>query len=233
MPDLDFQITGVEPATRGLTPLLQFRLRITSISGREEIQGLLLNAQIQIQSPQRSYSETEKERLFELFGPPEQWGQSLRNRLWTHANTAVGAFTGETQVVLPVLCTFDLNVAATKYFYALETGDVPLLFLFSGSVFYAGGGGFFQIERIPWSKECVYRMPVEAWRALMDQQYPNCAWFYLRRDIFDRLVAFKRRNKLASWDEAISKLLPIETTPEAAEVEEKLYEVSGPVEVPV
>ena len=102
MPDLDFQITGVEPATRGLTPLLQFRLRITSISGREEIQGLLLNAQIQIQSPQRSYSETEKERLFELFGPPEQWGQSLRNRLWTHANTAVGAFTGETQVVLPV-----------------------------------------------------------------------------------------------------------------------------------
>ena|SRR5204863_882435 len=113
MPDLDFQITGAEPAVRGLTPLLYFKLQITASPTTAMIQGLLLNAQIQIQSPQRAYSSQEKERLFDLFGPPEAWGQTLRNRLWTHSTATVGPFTGATQTVLAVPCSFDLNLAAT------------------------------------------------------------------------------------------------------------------------
>src|SRR5207249_3980336 len=111
--------------------------------------------QIQIQSPQRAYSSQEKERLFDLFGPPEAWGQTLRNRLWTHSTATVGPFTGATQTVLAVPCSFDLNLAATKYFYALSSGEVPLLFLFSGSLFYATDDGRLQVERLSWSKECV------------------------------------------------------------------------------
>jgi len=207
MRELDFQIVGVESAANGLTPLLHFRLRITVTPGSERIQGLLLNTQIQIQSPQRIYSSVEKERLYDLFGPPDQWGQTLRNRLWAHANANVGPFDGNVETVLPVPCSYDLNLAAVKYFYALAEGDVPLLFLFSGSVFYATPEGRVSVERISWSKECVYRLPVRTWRDLMEKHYPNSAWLYLQRQCFDQLYAYKRRHGLATWEQTMERLL--------------------------
>lgn len=207
MPDLDFEITGVEPAARGLVPLLHFQLRMTNQPETETIQSIILQVQIQIQSPQRTYSPNEKSKLFELFGPPEQWGQTLRGKLWTHANTTMRTFRGTTDTILPVPCTYDLNIAATKYFYGLEEGEVPLLFLFSGTVFYAGAEGQLQVQQISWNKECTYRMPVQLWKDLMEQHYPNTAWLYLDRDVFERLAEFKRRSGTASWEQAIEKLL--------------------------
>jgi hypothetical protein len=81
MPELNFQITGVEAATRGLVPLMHFKLEVRTANPAESVQGLLLNAQIQIQSPQRAYNVSEKGRLVDLFGTPDRWGQTLRNRL--------------------------------------------------------------------------------------------------------------------------------------------------------
>jgi hypothetical protein len=177
MPDLNFQIVEVKTVARGLTPLLHFKVRVSAAPPNESIHALLLSAQIQLQPTQRTYAAAEKEKLIELFGTPERWGQTLRNRLWAHSNATVGAFTGQTETVLPVPCSYDLNVAATKYFYGLESGEVSLLFLFSGSVFYPGNEGRLQVERISWSKECLYRMPVLVWQQLMDQHYPNVHGF--------------------------------------------------------
>lgn len=207
MPRLDFQITGAEAATRGLTPLLHFRLRITGASTAEPVQGILLTAQIQLQCPQRNYAAAEKERLVELFGPAEVWGKTLRNRLWTHSSTTIGPFSGSAEAVLPVPCSYDLNLASAKYFYALEGGEVSLLFLFSGSVFYSDGAGRLQLQPISWSKECVYPLPVRVWQELMEQYYPNGAWVSLRRDAFDRLYDFKRQRGLATWEETVEALL--------------------------
>ena len=137
MPDLDFKVLGVDAAARGLAPLLHFKIEIVNQTPGEKIQSVMLHAQIQIQSPQRAYTASEKEKLRELFGRPEDWGQTLRNKLLAHANCVVPGFADRTEAVLAVPCTFDLNVAATKYFYALEDGEVPLLFLFSGTVFYS------------------------------------------------------------------------------------------------
>jgi hypothetical protein len=207
MPDLNFQVTGVEPVTRGLTPWLHFKLSVTVSPATETVQALLLHAQIQIQSPQRSYSAPEKERLIELFGPAEDWGRTLRNRLWTHTNATAGAFTGATEMSLPVPCTYDLNIAAAKYFYALENGEVPLLFLFSGSLFYSNADGRLQVERISWNKECVWRLPIQTWRDLMEQHYPESAWLYLPRHLFDQLYAFRRQHGFATWEQTIERLL--------------------------
>lgn len=207
MPELNFKITGVEAASRGLVPLIQFKLQVTTSNPADSVQGLLLNSQIQIQSPQRVYSPSEKERLVDLFGTPERWGQTLRNRLWTHANCTLGAFTGAAETVITVPCTFDLNIAATKYFYALDDGEVPLLFLFSGSAFYLSAEGKLQFERISWDKECAYRMPVKCWKDLMEEHYPGCAWLYLKRDVFDRLYKFRRQNGLATWEQTVEALL--------------------------
>ena len=161
MPDLDFKVTGLEPAVRGLAPLLSFQVEITNTPAEETIHSVMLQAQIQLQVTQRRYTAEEKEKLAELFGPPERWRDTLRTKLWAIAQTIVPAFTGSTTATLTIPCTFDLNVAATKYFYALDDGDVPLLFLFSGTIFYEAADGRLQVQQISWKKECAYKMPVQ------------------------------------------------------------------------
>ena len=198
----------MDQGVRGLTPLLHFQLEVSNVPATESIHTVMLQAQIQIQSPQRIYNPQEKEKLEDLFGTPDRWGQTLRNKLWTHANTCIRTFSGKTEALLPVPCTYDLNVSATKYFYALEGGEVPLLFLFSGTVFYASEAGHLQVQQIPWNNECTYRMPVHVWKALMDHHYPGTAWLSLDRELFDRLYAYRRRRGLATWDQAIEQLLP-------------------------
>ena len=50
----------------------------------------------------------------------------------------IPGFTGTTLVDLQLPCTFDFTVASTKYFHALEAGEIPLCVMFSGTVFYRG-----------------------------------------------------------------------------------------------
>jgi len=207
MPELKFTVTGVEAAARGLLPLLHFSLDISNQPATETIQAVMIQAQIQIQAAQRAYNDEERRNLEELFGTPDRWGQTLRNRLWTHASTTVPPFRGETKVTLPVQCTYDFNVIGTKYFYALEGGEVPLLFLFSGTIFYAGPQGELLVQQISWDKECAYRMPAKIWADLMNHHYPNSAWLSIRRDIFDRLSEFKRQNSLLTWEHVFELLL--------------------------
>ncbi len=207
MPDLGFNVISVEPAHRGLTPLLHFKLAITNTPPTESIQSIMLQAQIQLACPQRAYSGMEKEKLIELFGTPDQWGSTLRNRLWTHASTVVRTFSDRSEAILPVPCTFDLNVATAKYFYALEGGEVPLLFLFSGTIFYTGDDGRLQVSQVSWNSECAYRIPITQWQELMDYHYPNSAWISLDRETFDRLYEFKRGANVTSWEGAIGRLL--------------------------
>lgn len=215
MPELDFKVTGVEPAAHGMTPLLNFKVDVTNSPATETIQSVILQAQVQIQAPQRRYSAGEKEKLAELFGPPERWGETLRTRLWALTSTIVRTFSGSTTATLAIPCSFDLNVMATKYFYALEGGDVPLLFLFSGTVFYTAADGRLQVQQISWNKEAAFQMPAARWKELMDHHYPNLAWLALNREVFERLYAFRRERGLSSWEQTIEQLLP---EPEAAEV---------------
>ena len=50
-------------------------------------------------------------------------------------------------------------------------------------------------------------MPVQTWRGLMEQFFPQSAWIYLPRDVFDRLYAYKRRHGLPTWEGAVERLL--------------------------
>jgi hypothetical protein len=219
MPDLNFKVTGVEAAVYGVAPLLHFKLEVTNTPETETIQSVILQTQIQIHPTQRAYAAEEKEKLGELFGTPERWGQTLRARLWTHANATLRQFSGKTEAILSVPCTYDLNVAATKYFYALEDGEVPLLFLFSGTIFYTAPDGRLQIQQVSWEKEFAYRMPISTWQTIMNQHYPNTAWLTLERELFERLYAFRRREGLATWEQTIERLLPAPDKSEIAAVE--------------
>jgi len=167
-----------------------------------------LRCQIQIEVARRSYNADEQERLLDLFGAPERWNQTLRSMLWTNVSIVVPPFTGSTLVDLPVVCTFDFNVAAAKYFAGLENGEVPLCLLFSGSIFYESSDGLLQVTQIPWDRETTYRLPVGVWQEMIEIYYPNIAWLCLRRDIFDRLNLYKMQQGIPTWEQTLEKLLP-------------------------
>jgi hypothetical protein len=209
VPDLNFAIESSEPVPFAAVPILAFRIAVSNAIAAESIYNVALRCQIQIESPRRSYSEGDQSRLSDLFGEPSRWSQTLRNMLWTNAAATIPAFQDSTQIDLQVPCTFDFNVAATKYFHGIESGDIPLNFLFSGTIFYDAGDGTPRISPIAWSKEARFLLPVSTWRSLMDTYYPNTAWLCLRRDTFERLYEFKTRHGIPTWEAALDLLLPV------------------------
>ena len=206
MPDLDFKVEGAEVLEYAAVPSLLFKLRIENLE-EEPIRSVSLNTQVRIAARQRHYEAVEQERLQELFGEPHRWGETLRSLLWTHTVLQVPRFSGSTVVDMPVTCTYDLEVVAAKYFYALEDGEVPLEFLFSGTVFYAAKGGVLQTARISWQKEAEFRLPVRLWKEMVEHYFPNSAWIRLRKDAFDELYYYKVRGGFPTWETAVEALL--------------------------
>jgi hypothetical protein len=207
MPDLQLTVEAAAVAEFAAAPLLAFKLRITSGPGEQVVHSVALRVQIQIEASRRKYDAAEQERLLDLFGEPDRWGQTLRSMLWTHVSVVVPSFAGSVLVDVPVPCTFDFNVAATKYFYGVTNGDLPLCFQFSGTVFYQGEDGALQVAPISWDKESKFRLPVKVWKEVMDTHYPNSAWLNLSRDTFEKLRQFKTREGIPTWEEAVERAL--------------------------
>jgi hypothetical protein len=205
MPDIHFRVDGAKVVPQAMAPQIAFEVNIAN-SQSEAIHTIVLRSQIQIEAPRRQYNREEQQRLGDLFGEPERWSRTLRGMLWTHAQAIVPAFTGSTVAELHVPCTFDFNVAATKYFYSLDQGEIPLCLMFSGSVFYENGESL-SIAPISWDKEARFRLPVSTWRAMMDEYYPNSAWLCLGRDAFERLSEYKTANGIPTWEQAIEDLV--------------------------
>ncbi len=213
MPDLTLAIEGAEVVAYAAAPLLAFKVRITNVPSDEVVHTIAMRAQIQIEATRRPYTVQEQGRLCDLFGEPDRWSQTLRSMLWTHASVVVPRFSGSVVADIAVPCTFDFNVAATKYFHGLSAGDLPLCFQFSGNVFYQGADGALQVAPISWEKEAKYRLPLKVWKDLMDMYYPNSAWLALRKDVFEKLYEYKVREGIPTWEEAIDRLLKAMSEP--------------------
>lgn len=207
MPDLQFTIEGAEVVQYAAAPLLAFKVRIANNPMNETIHTVALRAQIQLEVTRRKYDANEQSRLQDLFGEPDRWGHTLRNMLWTHASVVVPRFTNSVLADIPVPCSFDFNVAATKYFHGLTSGELPLCFQFSGTVFYQAQGEPLQVAPISWDKEAKYRLPVKVWKELMDVYYPNSAWLALQKDTFEKLYQYKMREGIPTWEDAIERAL--------------------------
>lgn len=206
VPELGFAVRRAHALAHSAAPTIRFDLEVESLSGHE-VRSVLLNVQIQIAARRRSYDPRAQERLIELFGTPERWGSTLSTLPWLRTTVVVPAFSGSAQVELDVPCTYDLEVKASRYLNALDGGTVPLELLFNGSVFYAGEGGGLQTAMIGWDKEAVFDMPVEVWRAMMNQHFPGSAWLRIGRDTYERLNDHRSRHQLASWEETFDSLL--------------------------
>lgn len=207
MTTLAFEVLDVRPQEHAAAPHLLFRLRITETSGAV-VHALALRCQLRIEPQRRPYAPEEQAGLTDLFGTSERYGTTLKPFLWTHATAMVQGFTAETEVDLPVACTYDFEVSATKYLHALQGGDVPLVLLFSGTVFTRGETGF-AVEQLSWSLEAPCRLPVSRWRELMDHHFPGSGWIRLDRDALDALARYRSERGLTSWEETVASLLPV------------------------
>jgi len=204
LPRLGFAVESAEAVRYAAAPTIAFRL---AVDADRPVRSLSLNAQIRIAPTRRDYDDGDRRRLVELFGTPERWGDTLRGFLWTNTTVVSPPFEQATYIELNVPATYDLEVAAAKYFTALDGGDVPLELLFSGSVFYVDDAGLLQTSRIPWEAEARFRLPLRVWKEAIDNHFPGAAWLRLHRDVYDRLLAYKAERTLPTWEAAIEELL--------------------------
>jgi hypothetical protein len=207
MPDLGITVEDVGVVPFAATPTLAFKLRVANAEVTEPVHTVVLRCQIQIEVTRRRYTTEEQDRLRDLFGEATRWGQTLRNLLWTNATVTIPQFTGATAVNLHVPCTFDFSIATTKYFDALSDGDIPILLMFSGTVFYADPTGGLLAAPVSWDKETRFRLPLTVWKDMMDAYYPNSAWLCLRRDIFEELHRFKVERGIPTWEQTFESML--------------------------
>jgi hypothetical protein len=205
-PQLSFAVDGASAERHAAIPTLNFALAIER-EGGGPVRSILLDTQIQIAARRRPYGEAEQGALVELFGTPDRWGTTLRTLLWTRVTLVVPPFSDATEIAVPVACSYDLEATAPSYLSALHDGEVPLEFLFSGSVFYAGPGGLLQTARIAWDREAEYGLPVSIWRQAMERHFPGAAWMRVERPAFDALRAYKAKHGLRTLDDALQRLL--------------------------
>jgi hypothetical protein len=202
---LAFAVLDARAEPFAAVPTMSFRVRITDDSG-EGVHAIALHTQLRIEPQRRSYSNGEKDQLLELFGEPQRYGETLKTMLWTHVSIMVPEFFQSIEVDIPVTCTYDFEVSASKYFSALQDGHIPVLLLFSGTIFRYREDGF-AVQQVPWELDASYRLPVAVWRDVMNRYFPNSAWLRLHKDTFDELYLFKSKRALPSWESAISALL--------------------------
>jgi hypothetical protein len=203
--ELTFGCTGASAERYAATPTLSFALTITESSG-VRVHAIALRCQIRIEPHRRRYSQTEAARLHDLFGDPSRWADTVKPIQLANVSVMVPEFTAVTEVDLQVPCTYDLEVASARYLRGLDDGTVPLLMLFSGTVFVADGAGY-SVELVPWSAEASYRMPVSIWQDLVDAHFPGSAWLRCGLDTLDALSGFKARHALPTWDATLAELL--------------------------
>ena len=203
--ELRIDCLGVRDDHHEVFPTLVFRLGVTAPGG-DAVHAVALRCQIRIEPQRRRYGAGETELLADLFGHPSRWAETVKPIQFASLSVMVPRFTGSTEVDLPVSCGYDLEVAAGKYFASLDDGEIPLLLLFSGTVFARSGEGF-TVRQVPWSSEARQALPVPVWRELMDRYFPGGGYLRLHRDTLRALQRFKSDRALATWDEAMEVLL--------------------------
>jgi hypothetical protein len=205
MAELSFTVVDIAPEPYAAVPTLLARVRVEETTG-EQVHALALRAQVRIEPQKRRYDDTEEQALLDLFGDRTRFAQTLKPFSWLHTSTVAQGFTGSSEIDLVLPCTYDFEVSGTKYLHALRDGEIPLLFLFSGTVFTRGATGF-SVAQVPWDQEAAYRLPVAAWRDLMEAHFPGTQWLRMSRDTVDALAHYRHVRGLTSWDAVVTELL--------------------------
>lgn len=205
-PSLLWSVRGAGIDVAAVSPAIALELGVEAPAG-VEVRSVLLRAQVRIAVRRRGYDAATRERLYELFGEPSEWGRSLRDLQWAHATAMVPPFEGRSSVGIQLPCSYDFETGIAKYLYGLPGGVVPLDVLLSGTVFYNGDDGELRTALLSDESELRYDLDAALVRRAMERFFPGSAWLRISRDTFDRLWALRSRRALPSWDHALNLLL--------------------------
>ncbi len=205
-PAPSFEVRGARVRRHALAPTLIFDLEVDDPSDLQ-VFTISLAVQIAIEPAQRRYDEEARERLTELLGEPGRIGAPTRTMPWAQVDVLVQSFKGITTVEVPVLCNYDLEVAATNYFHSIADGEVPLVFHFNGGIYYQGEDDRLQIVQLSWEQSTNYRMPIEVWQEMIATHYPYRGWVAAGAETIERLRRYKLEQGLPSYEAALERLL--------------------------
>lgn len=205
MSSYEFSVVDVFAEPYAAAPQLTARLRIQETSG-ETIHAIALRCQVRIEPQRRRYEEADESGLRALFGDRDRWIDTLKPFLWMQCSSMVQGFTNITEVDLALPCTYDFEVIGSRYLHAVGEGDIPIVFLFSGTVFTKGVKGF-GVVQVPWDCEASYQLPVQVWQQMIASYYPHTGWIRLDHDVLTGLAEFKAQHGLTTWEETIQSLL--------------------------
>jgi hypothetical protein len=205
MSSYSFRVLDIVAEPYAAAPQLTARIRMQESTG-QVVHAVALRCQVRIEAQRRSYSEHEEIGLRSIFGDRSRWVDTLKPFLWMQCSSTVQGFTGSTELDLPLPCTYDFDVTASRYLHSLADDTVPLALLFSGTVFTRGHAGF-GVEQVPWDCEARYPLPVSVWQQLIDRYFPGTGWIRLDRELLQRMAEYRARHGLTSWDETVQRLL--------------------------
>jgi len=124
---------------------------------------------------------------------------------------------------VPTALTYDLGTVVVRAAIRVDPVDthltidsdplptilegIPLRLQFSGMISYRDMRDQLQIARIPLTTEAVGQLPLALVRSLRNRYYPGTAWLRMPRAAFERLIEYKRKTGLPSWEGAFDRLL--------------------------
>ncbi len=212
-PDPDFEITGARPVASASVPTLRFDARVSDTSGRR-VYFIALAILLTVEPGMRRYDDSSRARLVELFGEPERWGSTTGSFRWAQVDVVVPAFTGAGDFHFDVPCSYDHEIAATKYFGGVREGTYPLQMHFNGTVYYDAAGpgeastdGLLQMLPLAWDRSARWELPVQTWREMIAAHYPEGGWLRLQEETLSRLGRHKAASGAPTLDAAVSGLL--------------------------
>ncbi len=203
--DLDFAFLEAVADRYAAAPTVVLRMQAAELAG-VRVHAVALRCQVRVEPLRRGYTDAEAGKVVDLFGGRARWGTTMQPLQLAFLTQVLPGFDGTCEFDLPLPLSYDVDVAAHKYLAGLEDGDVPLVLLFSGTVF-TGSPGSIVVQPVPWHKEARARLPVSVWREAVDAIFAGQAWLRIGTDTYDRLAAYRSGGGLVSWDEALRQLL--------------------------
>lgn len=201
-----FEVVAADPIGRSAVPAVRFGLRVTESSERE-IFSMAVTATIHVEPSMRRYDVPTRELLEDVFGSPDRWAVTTHPLVWAKVDTNVIGFTGSTQFDVIVPLNHDMELAVTRYLFAIPDGIVPITFHLVGTVLYRGDGDRPQAVRIPWNQSPEFKLPIETWRAAIAEHHSDSSWIRLSEETMRKLMRARALTGTTSYDVFINSLL--------------------------
>lgn len=205
-PALTIEVLGAEHELHAAQPTLRLDMGIAESAG-VEVHAITLTAQVMLEPARRRYDDVQRAALSDLFGEPGRWPATTHAFLWTFVGATLHGFSGTATFALPIPCTADLELSASRYIDALGEGEIPIALHFSGRVLYAGDGGRIQVAHIGWDTMARHALDFGVWRRMIHHHHGDMRFVRLHRDTLAALTRRKSDEGCHTYDDVVEHLL--------------------------